>query len=119
MNTTLKGAFAGVLITTGMALGIGLAGPASAMPAAGSSVDPVSDGEAATCAVFDEDFTGNIANDSAVALGVAKAQSEYYSISLAQAVKVTNAQVYTYCPRNWPNLVAVGDAARARSSQSA
>jgi hypothetical protein len=107
MKKTILGGVAAAMVTAGIAL----AGPANAVPMV-VNVDPVSDGAAATCHVFAQDFTGNVANDAQVALGVTLAQAAWYHITPEQSVQAVNQQVANYCPRFWPNLVAIGNAAR-------
>jgi hypothetical protein len=110
MKKTILGGVAAAMVTAGIAL----AGPANAVPMV-VNVDPVSDGEAATCHVFAQDFTGNVYNDTQVAAGVVLAQAAWYHITPVESVRIVNQQVATYCPQFWPNLVAVGNAARGGS----
>jgi hypothetical protein len=107
MKKIAKAALAGAAVAAA-----GLA-TASSANASSYDIDPVSDGEAATCAVFNESFTGYVPHDADVAIGVTVAQSQWYHIPLLEAANVTNQQVYTYCPQFWPNLVAIGNAARS------
>jgi hypothetical protein len=111
MKKIVLGGVAAVMV----AAGIALAGPANAVPMV-VNVDPVSDGATATCHVFAEDFTGNVANDTQVVIGVVLAQAAWYHITPEQSVQAVNQQVANYCPKYWSNLVAVGNAARGGHS---
>lgn len=89
-----------------------LVGAAPEASADGYQDYAVADSYSATCGTFDEMFTGNVQNDTGVAVGVTRAIVEHYGFNEAQAVEVVNAQTYFYCYWNWPNLVAVGQHAR-------
>jgi len=64
----------------------GAAGPVlgAGLAKADSSDDRTS--ALATCAVFREDFTGNVTHGGAIALGVARAVAEHYDVLLAAGV---------------------------------
>jgi len=76
--------------------------------------DAGDDSWAATCHVLGEDLTGNVSQDGDTVIGIAMAIGVHYDLSLVEGVQVENYQVQTYCPHYWPNLVAVGNAARTR-----
>jgi len=65
-------------------------------------------GAGAICPFIDEHDA-----DGVVAV-VETITDEGYAIS--DAVDIVNASVWMYCPRNWPLLVAMGNAARAEST---
>lgn len=117
MNSTMRGVLRGAAIAVGGGFVIGVTAsvlgvsPANATPSNYVMTDP--SGVAATCATVAEGFTGNIAHDTTVALGVAQGISHYYGVSMTDAIQAENYQVETYCPQYWPNLVAAGAYARA------
>lgn len=70
------------------------------------------DSYAATCDVFDEMFTGNLANDASVVLGVGQAMMLYYPALDAESVgDVLTYQVGTYCPEHYSAMMAAVSAA--------
>ena len=65
-------------------------------------------GAGAVCPVIDE------YPSAAGVLGVTRGIMED-GFTADNAVDIINASVSTYCPRNWPLLVAIGNAARGHS----
>lgn len=72
----------------------------------------VSDSYYATCAVFDQEFTGAVLSDTFVTMGVTAAVAQEYGISQDNAMDVVNEQVLEYCTIHWDNLVSVGQYVR-------
>jgi hypothetical protein len=82
-----------------------------------ANADPITadgdDSAGATCAVLGNELTGDTIGDAMVLSGVNSAIVTHYGLPWVTAERVVNYQVSTYCPRWWPNVVAVGATARA------
>jgi hypothetical protein len=69
-------------------------------------------GEGAICATIDE------YHSTSGVMGVGEAIVDR-GFSVDSAVDIVNASVWLYCPRNWPLLSAIGEAARADGTATA
>lgn len=65
-------------------------------------------GKGAICPFIDQNDA-----DGVVAVVETIADDGY---AISDAVDIVNASVWLYCPRNWPLLVAMGDAARSEGT---
>ena len=67
-------------------------------------------GDAAVCTTIDA------FHSASGVLGIAEAITED-GFSASDAIDIINASVSTYCPRNWPLIVAIGKVARGEINQ--